>query len=297
MSFRRPPDRPQDEDRRPRRARPPQEDPDDSVRRAHLRCRTRPGRRVAARDVQRVRRVRQGRRGGHPRRRGPLPDLHRHHRAGDGGKGGDVVTTDGPYAETKEVLNGFYLLECADLDEAIATAARIPGAWHGAVEVRPVIEFGVTLPDPAHAALVRLVRDEGRRVLATLVRHTGDLQLAEDAVQDAVLRALDTWPRTGVPPQPRAWLTLTARNRAVDLVRREAARPGRRPRRCACWSRPPTSRPRCCATTSCGWCSPAATRRWRSRRRSRWPCARSAGCPPPRWAARCSCPRRRWPSA
>jgi hypothetical protein len=58
-----------------------------------------------------------------------------------GGKGGDVVTTDGPYAETKEVLNGFYLLECADLDEAIATAARIPGAWHGAVEVRPVIEF------------------------------------------------------------------------------------------------------------------------------------------------------------
>jgi RNA polymerase sigma-70 factor (ECF subfamily) len=80
---------------------------------------------------------------------------------------------------------------------------------------------------PARAALVRLVRDEGRRVLATLVRHTGDLQLAEDAVQDAVVRALDTWPRTGVPPQPRAWLTLTARNRAVDLVRREAARTGK----------------------------------------------------------------------
>ena len=59
-----------------------------------------------------------------------------------GGKGGDVVTTDGPYAETKEVLNGFYLLECADLDEAIATAARIPGAWHGAVELRPVVVFG-----------------------------------------------------------------------------------------------------------------------------------------------------------
>jgi RNA polymerase sigma-70 factor (ECF subfamily) len=80
---------------------------------------------------------------------------------------------------------------------------------------------------PAHAALVRLLRDEGRRVLATLVRHTGDLQLAEDAVQDAVLRALDTWPRTGVPPQPRAWLTVTARNRAVDLVRRESARTGK----------------------------------------------------------------------
>jgi RNA polymerase sigma-70 factor (ECF subfamily) len=81
--------------------------------------------------------------------------------------------------------------------------------------------------DDPRAALVRLVRDEGRRVLATLVRHTGDLQLAEDAVQDAVLRALDTWPRSGVPPQPRAWLTLTARNRAVDLVRRESARAGK----------------------------------------------------------------------
>lgn len=60
-----------------------------------------------------------------------------------GGRGGDVVVTDGPFAETKEVLNGFYLLECADLDEAVATAARIPEVWHGgAVEVRPVIQFG-----------------------------------------------------------------------------------------------------------------------------------------------------------
>lgn len=59
-----------------------------------------------------------------------------------GGKGGDVVTSDGPYTETKEALTGFYLLECADLDEAVATAALIPGAWDGAVEVRPVIPTG-----------------------------------------------------------------------------------------------------------------------------------------------------------
>jgi hypothetical protein len=58
-----------------------------------------------------------------------------------GGKGGDVVASDGPYAETKEALTGFYLLECADLDEAVALAARLPAAWNGAVEVRPVIEF------------------------------------------------------------------------------------------------------------------------------------------------------------
>ena len=58
-----------------------------------------------------------------------------------GSKGGDVVTTDGPFAETKEVLGGFYLLDCADLDEALKWAAQIPGAWHGRVEVRPCIDF------------------------------------------------------------------------------------------------------------------------------------------------------------
>jgi hypothetical protein len=59
-----------------------------------------------------------------------------------GGKGGEVITTDGPFAETKEVLGGYYLLDCKDLDEAIHWAAQIPGAWMGKVEVRPVVEFG-----------------------------------------------------------------------------------------------------------------------------------------------------------
>ncbi len=58
-----------------------------------------------------------------------------------GGKGGELITTDGPFAETKEVLGGFYLLTCADLDEAIQWAAQIPGAWHGRVEVRPIVDF------------------------------------------------------------------------------------------------------------------------------------------------------------
>ncbi|MDO8362873.1 MAG: YciI family protein [Actinomycetota bacterium] len=58
-----------------------------------------------------------------------------------GAKGGEVITSDGPFAETKEVLGGFYLLDCADLDEALHWAAQIPGAWHGRVEVRPVIDF------------------------------------------------------------------------------------------------------------------------------------------------------------
>jgi hypothetical protein len=58
-----------------------------------------------------------------------------------GARGGEVVTADGPYAETKEALTGYYLIEAADLDEAIAIAARIPAAWNGAVEVRPVLAY------------------------------------------------------------------------------------------------------------------------------------------------------------
>ncbi len=57
------------------------------------------------------------------------------------GKGGEPVFTDGPFAETKEVLGGFYLLEAADLDEALKWAQQIPGAWHGKVEVRPCMVF------------------------------------------------------------------------------------------------------------------------------------------------------------
>jgi hypothetical protein len=56
-----------------------------------------------------------------------------------GGKNGEIVLTDGPYAETKEFLGGFFVLECEDLDAAIAIAAQLPAAWRdgGRVEVRP----------------------------------------------------------------------------------------------------------------------------------------------------------------
>src|ERR1700687_2654645 len=53
-------------------------------------------------------------------------------------RGGDVVVTDGPFAETKEQLGGYYLVECADLDGAIEIAARIPGALSGSIEIRPI---------------------------------------------------------------------------------------------------------------------------------------------------------------
>lgn len=54
---------------------------------------------------------------------------------------GETVVTDGPFAETKEQLGGFYLLDCESREQAIALAARIPGARHGRVEVRPVVEY------------------------------------------------------------------------------------------------------------------------------------------------------------
>jgi hypothetical protein len=58
-----------------------------------------------------------------------------------GARGGDVVTADGPYAEAKEALTGYYILDAADLDAAVEIAARIPAAWGGAVELRPVITW------------------------------------------------------------------------------------------------------------------------------------------------------------
>ncbi|MEV0562473.1 sigma-70 family RNA polymerase sigma factor [Dactylosporangium sp. NPDC050588] len=78
-----------------------------------------------------------------------------------------------------------------------------------------------------HDAVAETVRVEGARILATLIRTVGDVQIAEDAVQEAALAALGAWPVTGVPPQPRAWLTVTARRKAIDILRREQARRGK----------------------------------------------------------------------
>jgi hypothetical protein len=67
---------------------------------------------------------------------------------------GKTLTTDGPYAETKEALGGFYVVKAADLDEAIAYAAMIPGALEGAIEVRPIYEWSgsESEAEPAAAA-------------------------------------------------------------------------------------------------------------------------------------------------
>ena len=67
-------------------------------------------------------------------------------------------------------------------------------------------------------------RLESGRAVATLVRLFGDIDIAEEAVQDAFAIAVERWPETGVPPNPGAWITTTARNRAIDRLRRESKR-------------------------------------------------------------------------
>jgi len=81
--------------------------------------------------------------------------------------------------------------------------------------------------DPGHADLDRVFRSEHGRVVATLTRRLGDIDLAEEAAQEAYLIALQRWPESGLPPNPGAWLTTTAHNRAIDRIRRESTRDSR----------------------------------------------------------------------
>lgn len=76
----------------------------------------------------------------------------------------------------------------------------------------------------AHAAVERIYREEYGRVVASLVRRFGDIDIAEEAAGEALLVALERWPADGVPPNPGGWLTTTAGNRAIDRIRRESHR-------------------------------------------------------------------------
>ncbi|MFZ2042777.1 MAG: sigma factor, partial [Trebonia sp.] len=71
--------------------------------------------------------------------------------------------------------------------------------------------------------LERAYREEATRIRAALAARTGDVGLAEDAVQDAFVEAMEHWPRDGVPPNPGGWLATTARRKALDRLRRDKA--------------------------------------------------------------------------
>ena len=79
-------------------------------------------------------------------------------------------------------------------------------------------------PAPATAQIDRVFRDEYGRAVAVLTRYFGDIDIAEEAIQDAFAEAVRRWPESGLPPSPAGWIITTARNRAIDRLRREASR-------------------------------------------------------------------------
>ena len=83
------------------------------------------------------------------------------------------------------------------------------------------------MPVPALTDIERVYREEYGRAVAVLTRVFGDIDIAEDAVQDAFAEAARRWPPAGLPPSPAGWIITTARNRAIDRLRREAARDGK----------------------------------------------------------------------
>src|ERR1700686_1245395 len=78
------------------------------------------------------------------------------------------------------------------------------------------------VPEQLSRTIETLYRSESGRVLATLVRLLGDLDLAEEAMHEAFAAALEAWPQTGIPDKPRPWLISTARFKAIDRMRRRA---------------------------------------------------------------------------
>src|SRR5215472_8616764 len=79
-------------------------------------------------------------------------------------------------------------------------------------------------PSPDAAAIERAYRESSGRAVATLVRVFGDIDLAEESVQEAFTVAAERWPSDGVPPNPGGWIVTTARNKALDRLRRESSR-------------------------------------------------------------------------
>ena len=145
---------------------------------------------------------------------------------------GKTTTTDGPFAETKEHLGGYYIVDVKDLDRALELAAQIPDARTGAIEVRPVLEI-------ARRAVRRRVAGHGdrrRRAIAGLPRGVGPGPGHADprprrlrprrgrAAGGASSRRSSAGPSTACPTRPGAWLLTAARRKAIDRIRREAKR-------------------------------------------------------------------------
>jgi len=89
------------------------------------------------------------------------------------------------------------------------------------------VDDATARPPVTSADIARVFRDEHGRAVAVLIRTLGDIDLAEDSVQDAFAVAVERWPRDGMPPSPAGWIITTARRRAIDRLRREVSRHAR----------------------------------------------------------------------
>jgi DNA-directed RNA polymerase specialized sigma24 family protein len=132
--------------------------------------------------------------------------------------------------ESQEHLGGFYIIEAEDLDAALGWASKTTAIVGAPIEVRSGTNAGPDVVRDANAApgtaprideagVDRIFREESGRSVATLIRVFGDIDVAEDAVQEAFAVALRKWPGDGLPPNPGGWITMTARRRAIDRLR------------------------------------------------------------------------------
>jgi RNA polymerase sigma-70 factor, ECF subfamily len=105
------------------------------------------------------------------------------------------------------------------------------------------------------SSIERIFREEYARAVAVLIRFFGDIDLAEEAVQEAFALAVERWPSSGPPPSPAGWIITTGRNKAIDRLRREASRedPARiAMRRQRCCTRPENRSGTWWTMTGCG---------------------------------------------
>src|SRR4051812_41644005 len=133
-------------------------------------------------------------------------------------RGSEAVFTDGPFVESKEYLAGL-------LDHRGRRPRRGAQARRRRVQGLQPQDRGAALPvSPVDAAITRAHHEEWARVVATLTRRFGALDIAEEAAAEAFATAVERWPSDGVPPNPGAWLTTTANRKAIDRLRRESKR-------------------------------------------------------------------------
>jgi RNA polymerase sigma-70 factor (ECF subfamily) len=130
------------------------------------------------------------------------------------------------------------------------TAGPTPGAASVPPASLPPASGPPALP---RTEIERVFRDEHGRSVAVLVRLFGDIDIAEEAVQDAFAAAAARWPDTGLPPSPAGWIITTARNRALDRLRRESSRDDRHTEAAQLYTRTEGTRARRarCTTTDC----------------------------------------------